>query len=254
MTFDRLNTLQDQVAVITGGTGKIGYATAIRLAEKRARIVVLVRRNLDQAQAMMDALPNPELNHFAILASVADTTALESAAQQVRDRCGRCDILVNNAGVSKTIRTKELDEYTDTFVDAMLTINLRSVFSTIRVFLPLLKQSHEGMIVNIGSGSALRPGHGSNMAYTAAKAGIETLTKNLALRLAPNIRVISICPSSVNTGFLDNPDEFYIKAAEQTPLKRIAVPDDIASVVEACATIMRFVTGNCFVVDGGRIL
>ena len=80
------------------------------------------------------------------------------------------------------------------------------------------------------------------------------MTKNLALALAPIIRVISICPATVDTGFLDHPEEFYQRAAEATPLKRIATPEDVAAVVEACAIKMRFVTGNCFVVDGGKNL
>jgi NAD(P)-dependent dehydrogenase (short-subunit alcohol dehydrogenase family) len=136
----------------------------------------------------------------------------------------------------------------------MLTANLRSVFSTIRIFASRLKQSTNGLIVNISSASAINPGHGSNIAYTAAKAGLESMTKNLALALAPTIRVVSVCPSAINTGFLDMPIEFYQRSGEATPLKRVGVPEDIASAIEAIATKIRFTTGNSFVIDGGRFL
>jgi NAD(P)-dependent dehydrogenase (short-subunit alcohol dehydrogenase family) len=80
------------------------------------------------------------------------------------------------------------------------------------------------------------------------------MTKNLALALAPTIRVVSVSPSAINTGFLDMPNEFYQRASQATPLKRVGVPEDIASAIEAVATKLRFTTGNSFVIDGGRFL
>jgi NAD(P)-dependent dehydrogenase (short-subunit alcohol dehydrogenase family) len=88
----------------------------------------------------------------------------------------------------------------------------------------------------------------------AAKAGVESMTKNLALAMAPTVRVVSICPSSLNTGFLEHGQDFYDRAGSATPLKRVGTAEDIAAAVEAVATRMRFMTGNSLVVDGGRIL
>lgn len=250
MSFEPLENLNGQVAVVVGAAGGIGFATCQQLASSRARVIGIVRRDADELQARFDKFDHADLGHQVILADNTNTQQLKQAVAHLT----QCDLLVNTAGYSKTIPHANVEDLTDEFFDTMLTVNLRSVFSTIKIFLPLLRQSPAGLIVNISSASALRPGHGSNMAYTAAKAGLESLTKNLALALAPSIRVVSICPSSMNTGFLDQPQEFYDRAASTTPLGRIAVPQDIAATVEALATRMRFVTGNCFVVDGGRIL
>ena len=250
MSFEPLENLKGQVAVIVGAGGGIGFAISKRLAQCGARIIGIVRNNAEELQNKFNQFDNNNLEHKIIL---ADNTKTEDLKKAVKD-ITRCDILVNTAGFSKTIPHADIKELTDDFFDTMLTVNLRSVFSTIKVFAPLLKQSPYGLIVNISSASALRPGHGSNIAYVAAKAGLEAMTKNLALAFAPTVRVVSICPSSMNTGFLELSDDFYKKAADTTPLKRIAIPEDGASVVEACATKMRFVTGHCFVVDGGRIL
>ncbi len=249
-SFGPLENLEGQVAVVVGAGGGIGFAISKKLAQCGARIIGIVRNNAEELQNEFNRFDNNEIGHKIIL---ADNTKTEELKEAIKD-ITQCDILVNTAGFSKTIPHTDIEELTDDFFDTMLTVNLRSVFSTIKVFAPLLKQSPHGLIVNIGSASALRPGHGSNIAYVAAKAGLEAMTKNLALAFAPAVRVVSICPSSMNTGFLDLADEFYKKASDTTPLKRIAVPEDIASVVEACATKMRFVTGHCFVVDGGRIL
>jgi 3-oxoacyl-[acyl-carrier protein] reductase len=250
MNFEPLKNLNGQTAVITGANGGVGRATAAALAASGARIVGIAWRNVADLQKYLDQLPNSELKHIAIEADATDTAQMQLAIEQIV----QCDILVTSAGFSKTIPHSDLESLTDEFFDQILTANLRSVFSTIRLFVPLLKQSSHGLIVNISSASALKPGHGSNIAYVAAKAGVESMTKNLALALAPTVRVLSICPSSLNTGFLEHGQEFYDRAGAVTPLKRVGTADDIAAVVEAVATRLRFMTGNSLVVDGGRIL
>ena len=250
MSFKPLKDLNGQTAVITGANGGIGRATAQALAESGARIVGIAWRNIEDLQTYLDQLPNGHLGHLAILADTTKTAQLDAATQCIT----KCDILVNSAGFSRTIPHANIDALTDEFFDQMLTANLRSVFSTIRIFASRLKQSTNGLIVNISSASAVNPGHGSNIAYTAAKAGLESMTKNLALSLAPAVRVISVCPSSLNTGFLEHGQDFYDRAGQNTPLKRVGTAEDIASAVEAIATRMRFTTGNCFIIDGGRFL
>lgn len=250
MSFEPLKNLNGQTAVITGANGGIGRATALSLASSGARIVGIAWRNTTDLQTYLDQLPNSHLGHVALQADTTNTAELESVAQQIPT----CDILVTSAGFSRTIPHADIDALTDEFFDEILTANLRSVFSTIRVFVPKLKQSTHGLIVNVSSASAVNPGHGSNLAYVAAKAGVESMTKNLALALAPSIRVVSICPSALNTGFLEHGQDFYDRAGAATPLKRVGTAEDIAVAIEAVATRMRFTTGNSFVVDGGRFL
>jgi len=245
-----LNNLNGRTAVVTGAGGGIGFATCNALASSGAKIVGLVRNNTDTIQEKFKTLPNTNLQHQLITTDITNPDELLAAVSEIS--C--CDILVNSAGFSEPIPHKNIHDLTDDFFDSILIANLRSVFSTIRAFVPLLSNSDDALIVNISSASAINPGHGSNIAYAAAKAGVENMTKNLALALAPNIRVVSICPSSVDTGFLPHPKKFYEDAAMNTPLKRIATPEDIASAVLSCATQLKFITGNSLVVDGGRFL
>ncbi len=248
MAFEPIENLKDQTAVVTGANGGIGRAVCERLAKQQARVVGITRSNTDQLQQYLDSLPNGP--HLAFHGDVTVKEDLEKIASSLDS----CDILVTSAGHSRPIPHKDLDAVTDEFFEEILTANLRSVFTTIRTFKPLLDSSNNALIVNISSASTLRPGHGSNVAYVSAKAGVEALTKNLALALAPHIRVVSVCPSSVDTGFLTHGPEFYQRMAQGTPLGRIATPNDIAAAVIALATSMRFTTGNTFAIDGGRTL
>jgi NAD(P)-dependent dehydrogenase (short-subunit alcohol dehydrogenase family) len=250
MTFEALDNLNGHTVVITGANGGIGRATASALACSGARIIGLAHRNTDQLQQYLDQLPNNNLGHLAVCADVTDSQQLQQAVSSIT----HCDILVTTAGFSKTIAHHDLDALTDEFFDSILTANLRSVFSTVKTFVPLLKQSANALIVNVSSVSALKPGSGSNIAYAAAKAGVESMTKNLALSLAPTIRVVSVCPGLLNTGFLDYKQEIYDRVGTTTPLKRLGTTKDIAHAIEALATRIRFMTGNTIVVDGGKIL
>jgi 3-oxoacyl-[acyl-carrier protein] reductase len=248
MNFEPIDNLHSHTAVITGANGGIGRAICQSLARSGARIVGITRSNLSGLEDFLLHLPGS--GHAAVLGDVTCTADLEN----IRSRLDRCDILVTSAGHSKPIAHHDIQSLSDEFFEEILISNLRSVFSTIRTFHPLLLKSRNALIVNISSASTQRPGHGSNIAYVSAKAGIEAMTKNLALALAPDIRVVSVCPSSINTGFLDHGQDFYDGIAALTPLKRIGTPEDIAAMVEAVATRLRFVTGNSFTVDGGRTL
>jgi NAD(P)-dependent dehydrogenase (short-subunit alcohol dehydrogenase family) len=248
MTFEPLNDLSGQTAVITGANGGIGRAICQSLAKSGACIVGLVRSNVSDFDNFLSTLPGS--GHRAILADVTKTEDLIKS----RNLIDQCDILVTSAGHSKPIPHANIEDLTDEFFEEILVSNLRSVYSTIRTFKPLLDKSNNALIVNVSSASTQRPGHGSNIAYVSAKAGVEAMTKNLALAFAPNIRVVSVCPSSINTGFLSHKQDFYDRMASLTPLQRVGTPEDIGAAVEAIATRLRFVTGNTFVIDGGRTL
>jgi NAD(P)-dependent dehydrogenase (short-subunit alcohol dehydrogenase family) len=152
------------------------------------------------------------------------------------------------------VAANDLEGLTDDLFDAVVQTNLRGVFATIRAFTPLLKANGDGLIVNVSSIAGIT-GSGSNLAYAAAKAGVDLLTKALGKALAPQIRVIAVSPGVVDSTFVPGRGaEFNEKAAATIPLKRIGQVDDTAAAIEACATTMRFATGSRFVVDGGRSL
>jgi NAD(P)-dependent dehydrogenase (short-subunit alcohol dehydrogenase family) len=243
--FEKLDNLNGQVAVVAGGSGGIGFAIVKRLSSLGAKVIVLVRNDIELMQKRLDELKE---GHLALLTDITDTKSLIDAANKL----DQCDILINSAGYSTIIPHKNLEELTDELFDNIVKINFRSVFSTIRTFTPLLEKSNSAVIINISSTSAVRTG-GSNMVYAASKAGVDSLTRNLSKALSP-IRVISISPGSVNSGFLDLPKSFYDQVGASTPLKRSGTEEDIASAVEAVLTTMRFTTGNIIAVDGGKSL
>jgi 3-oxoacyl-[acyl-carrier protein] reductase len=158
--------------------------------------------------------------------------------------------LVNCAGKSQPIAHNDLDSLTDEIFDTVIIDNLRSTFATMRAFLPLLKSSPDAVIVNIGSTAAQGTG-GSNLAYAAAKAGIECLTRKLAPVIAP-VRILTVCPGALETSWLPRPPDFAHQVAKGTPLGRIGTVEDVASAVYACITGMKFSTGQSFLMDGGR--
>ncbi len=244
--------LSGKVAVIAGGAGAIGYATAIRLASAGARIALLARGDIAAAEAKAAQLPGA--GHRAIHAQIANGASLLEAAAQVTALFGRADILVNSAGMTRAVPHHDLEALTDELIDEVFVANWRGPFSTIRAFAPVLRASGAGLVVNISS-IAGSTGNGSNVAYCAAKAGLDLMAVSLGRALAPQIRVINVSPGVVDSDFVPGRDAAWNdKQAATTPLKRIGTPDDIAAAVEACATSLLFCTGTTIQVDGGRHL
>jgi NAD(P)-dependent dehydrogenase (short-subunit alcohol dehydrogenase family) len=133
-------------------------------------------------------------------------------------------------------------------------VNWRGQFAAIRTFAPMLKASGDGVVVSISSVAGFT-GAGSSIAYCAAKAGIDVMTKSLARVLAPEVRVLAVSPGVVDTPFVPGRGaDFNNKAAASTPLKRIGTAEDVASAVVACVTMLGFSTGHIIQTDGGRPL
>ena len=250
--FTPRDRLDDRIVVIAGGLGAVGRATASRLARLGARIVVLHRREEAELDAFLATLPGK--GHSGVKASITESSELARACAEVGSRFGKVDVLVNTAGFTKPIPAADLEALTDELIDSIFQANWRGVFATIRAFLPLLKASGDGLVVNVSSISAFT-GNGSNLAYVASKAGLDILGKGLAKALAPEVRILTVSPGVVESSFVPGRGaDFNVKAGAATPLKRVGRPDDVAAAIEACATTLRFATGQTIVVDGGRAL
>ena len=246
------STLQGKVAVILGGTGGIGAATAKRLAVAGARVVIVGQRDETKARQIADTLPGS--GHGSAVASITDSSSLNALAAQVRAQYGRADMLVNASGFTQAVKHADLDALTDELIDEIMKVNWRGQFAAIRAFRALLDESGDGLVVNVSS-IAGSTGSGSNIAYCAAKAGLDVMTASLGRALAPRIRVLNVSPGVVDTAFVPGRSaDFNDKAAATTPLGRIGSPDDVAAAIEACATHLTFSTGVTIVVDGGRRL
>lgn len=246
--------LAGKLALIVGGAGAIGAAAARRLGEEGAALAITHMPGADwaaQAEAVAASLPG---GASAYPADVADTASLEALRDRIAAEHGRLDILVNAAGFTRPIPHADLDALDDAFIDRMFAVNWRGQFAAIRTFAPLLKASGDGLVVSISSIAGTN-GVGSNIAYCAAKAGIDVMTKSLGRALAPHVRVLAVAPGVVDTAFVPGRGaDFNDKVAAATPLKRIGTAEDIADAIAACATHLRYATGTTIVVDGGRSL
>lgn len=252
MSFKQLARLDGFVAVIAGGAGAIGKVTARRLALLGATVVLLARRNESQFSEVLAGLTGS--GHYGVQATITDSASLQAAAEVVRSRSGRCDILVNSAGFTRPVPTADLEGLGDKLIDEVMATNFRGVFATIRAFVPLLKETGDAVIVNVSSIAAFA-GVGSNLAYAASKAGLDLVSDALAKVLAPEVRVMTVSPGVVDTGFVPGRGaDFSAKAAATIPLKRVGTAEDVALAIETCITHLRFATGYRVVVDGGRHL
>jgi 3-oxoacyl-[acyl-carrier protein] reductase len=245
-------TLDGKVAVVTGASSGIGAASARLFAKAGARVVVGYNRGIERANAVVAGLAGS--GHKAMHLPLEDTTQIKRVAAAVRDEFGRADILVNSAGFTRMVAHSDLDALDDDLIDQVLTANVRGPFATIRAFVPLLRESGDGVIVNISSGAA-QSGTGSSIIYGASKAALNTMSMALARVLGPEIRVVVVAPGMVHTGFVPGrTEEMMARAAMATPLKRAIEAEDVALAVLACATHLTHTTGSIISVDAGRHL
>jgi 3-oxoacyl-[acyl-carrier protein] reductase len=244
--------LAGKVAVVLGGSGGIGAASALALAAAGARVAVVASRDPAKAAAVAATLPGD--GHRGYAAAIEDSASLIRLAQAVEADLGRADILVNSAGITRPVPHADLEGLTDELFDQIMAVNCRGAFAAVRAFAPLLRRDGDGLVVNISS-IAATTAIGSNIAYCASKAGVDVMGAALARALAPAIRVISVSPGVVDTDFVPGRDSSWNeKQAATTPLKRLTSPGDVADAVLACATALVFSTGTVIQVDGGRHL
>ncbi len=252
MTHSPNFPLHNKVALVTGGSGGIGSAICRRLAAAGANVIINYNNNWQRAHELLASLPGEGHSVFGF--SVKNSEKMTQAAGYIAKDYGGLDILVNNAGITRPVPHADLDALDDALIDEIFATNWRGAFACIRAFKPLLMRSNDGLVVNISS-IAGRTGVGSNVAYCASKAAMDSLTRSLARALAPQIRVVSVAPGWVWGDYAARMDEAYIQQQiDKTPLGRIAQPEDVAEAVFAVATQLTFSTGCIIPVDGGRPL
>ncbi len=244
-------SMNGRTAVITGGAGGIGSAICRRLAQAGATLVII---DLAKEKALELAESLPGKGHFVSNASITNSDELKNLADQLQARYGKIDLLVNNAGITTPVAHDDLDSLTDEWIDRIFQVNWRGSFACVRAFKDLLAAGEGGTVVNLSS-IAGTTGVGSNVAYCASKAAIDSMTRSLARALAPQIRMVSVAPGWVLGEYAKRMDPAYLQAqVDLTPLNRLASPEDVAETIWAIATSLTFMTGNVVPVDGGRPL
>lgn len=232
--------------VVTGGGSGIGEETCRIFAGEGAAVTVLDRR-ADDAERVAEAVGGR-----AAVADVRDARAVEREMVAAAEAMGGLTDLVNNAGVGAA---KPLVDYEDREWDLIIGVNLAGTFHGIRAAVPLMVDG--GSIVNNTSLTALRPTRGEGP-YSAAKAGVLSLTQTAALELAPRIRVNAVAPGMIATAMTDivvSNDAWRGAAEAGTPAGRVGTARDVAEVIAFLASdAAAYVTGETIVVDGGSRL
>ena len=248
-----------KIAIVTGAARGIGLAVALQMARAGARVAMIDsdRGVLDAAAADVTNAGSAE-TALALAADVSSSREVSAAVQAVIERFGGIDVLVNNAGIHFA---RAVEDYTDEEWNRIFAVNVNGAFYMIRAAVPALRRSR-GVIVNVSSMTAL-VGQDRGAAYVASKGAIVSMTKALALELAPDgIRVNCVCPAGVDTTLLrdwaatlPDPEAVLRGQAHMHLLKRLATADEIASAIAFLASpASSFVTGTILPVEGGATL
>jgi 3-oxoacyl-[acyl-carrier protein] reductase len=244
--------LDGKVAIVTGASRGIGRAIAERYASEGARVVVNYVGGQAAADAVVAGIVAGGGDALALRADVSKSVDVARLVAATMDRYGRIDILVNNAGI---MVTKPFLETTEDEWDRTIDINLKGPYLCAKAVAPIMIAQGGGTIINTSSNSGLY--HPSAMKYTeyvVSKAGLNGLTKALALALGPQISVNAICPGWIRTDMLEAIDEeVQQRILEETALRRWGTPDDVAaSAVFLASADASFITGELLIVAGGR--
>ncbi len=244
--------MKGQVAVITGAGGGIGSVICRRLADAGAKIVLADVKEETEMQIVVESLAG-EGHHF-IQTYVDDSASCQLLADRIAEMHGSLDLLVNCAGITTPVDHDDLEGLTDEWIDRIFHVNFRGAFAMVRALRRLLEKDGGGTVVNISSIAGIT-GVGSNVAYCASKAALDSMTRSLGRALAPKIRVVSVSPSYVLGEYAKRFSKDHLQAqVDAAPLKRLATPEDVAETVWAVHTKLTMMTGNIVPVDGGRPL
>lgn len=246
-----MKRLEGQTALVTGGGRGIGRAISIALARLGAHVAVNYVNNLEAALDVVGLIRGEGGTADALPGNVAVRSEAEQLVAAAAALNGRLDILINNAGWSTLVDHDRLDLLTDEIVDKTLDVNLKGPLHCIRAAEPFLRKAQPGRIVNISSVAGIA-GRGSSLIYCAAKGALLTLSCSLARVLAPEIRVNSVLPGFVDTGFAYPRDgEMAAQSAQSNYVGRTMEPEDVAGAVSYLVTDGEALTGEEIVVDGG---
>jgi len=241
---------KNNIAVITGGASGLGLAAAKKFVEQNIKTIIIGRNEENLAKTA------DELGDLCSY-KVFDLNNLSSIPQLINDivlEYGTIDILVNNAGINLK---KHFTDVTDEEFQQVIQTNLNSVFAISREAAKVMIANGEGCIINISS-MAAQYGIPYVIAYTAAKTGIEGITKAMAVELSPKgIRVNCVAPGFIKTNMsakaLDNDPERKQKVLSRTPMGKLGEPEDVAEAIFFLASdAAKYITGVVLPVDGGN--
>jgi 3-oxoacyl-[acyl-carrier protein] reductase len=242
------------VALVTGAATGIGRAAAVALAGAGYDVAINYSRSEDAARETATQAQAKGAKTLLFRCDVSDDPTVRKMLAAVEKEFGRLDALVNNAGTTSNVKPSDFEAMTPEEWDRVFAVNVRGMFQVTRAAAPLLKAAR-GSIVNTASIVGLRPGP-QPLPYAASKAAVVSLTKLLALNLAPDVRVNAVAPGWMEGDWMkrmlaNRYDDLMARRAKSTPLRRCATAEDVAEVIVNLITGNRFVNGEIIVIDGG---
>ena len=251
-----MSELDGRVALVTGSSRGIGAAIA-RLFAERGAAVVVHGRDADAVRSVVADIEKTGGRAFAAVADLTHYDQIEAMRNMIDQGVGPIDILVSNAGGS-TVRPGPLEDISEADWRASLDANLTATFLTIKAFLPGMRQRHHGTIITMSSAAARRPTSQSPLAYAAAKAGIEVLTKELAVQAGPDgVRVNCLAPETILTERNQQqiPEAIQEQLRHAHPIQRLGTPDDVAHAALFLASDhSSWISGVTVDIAGGSVL
>lgn len=244
-----MKTLDNKVAIVTGGSRGIGKSIALELARQGAKVVINYNSNADAAQEVVKEIEALGTQAFASQADVSDNAQAKVLIEDAIRQFGRVDILVNNAGIT---RDRSFLKLTEENWRKVIDVNLNSAFNTTSAVLPSMVEQKFGRIINISSIIG-QSGNIGQTNYAASKAGLIGFTKSLALEMAnKGVTVNAICPGFIETEMVaEIPAEVLEKIVSKIPQRRLGQPQEIAKAVVYLATEGDYITGQQLNVNGG---
>ena len=244
--------LLNQVALVTGAAGGIGFEITSELAKAGARVAVLDVREAD-AKAAAQQLCEEGHKAIGLGVDVTRQDQIATAVQAVIAQWGRIDILINNAGICPVTSLADISEAE---WDLVLGVNLKGAFLCSQAVASVMRHQERGKIVNIASSAGQMGGLAVGLHYSASKAGVLGLTKSLARILAPAIQVNAVSPGTTETNMIQDWDENAVaNIVKQIPLKRLGQPSDVSgAVLFLVSPKATFITGQTLSVNGGLLM
>ena len=242
--------LKNKVAIITGGSRGIGFATADKFLQEGATVIITAssQTSADKAAAQLKEM-HPAATVAGISPDLYNLASVRSAFQQATEQYGCVDILVNNAGVSEST---PFMEYTEETFDKVMDLNVKGVFNTTRAASECMIARGSGVILNTSSMVSIS-GQPSGFAYPASKFAVNGLTVSLARELGPKgIRVNAVAPGITETDMMRSvPKEVLEPMIQRIPLRRLGQPEDVANAfVFLASDEASYITGVVLSVDG----
>ncbi len=245
--------LKDRVAIVTGAGKGLGRAFAVRLAEEGAKVLAVTRSDIEGLKMTVRMIEEKGGKAAWLQVDVTKPKDVEMMASMAVTEFGGLDILINNAAYYYGVKRRPFDEIDSEEWDRMMAVNVKGAWLCIKAVFPFMKERGRGKVINLASEVFFTGSHGFAH-YVSSKGAVIGLTRALAVELGPH----NICINAVAPGFTETEASATLADlskydVSRTPLRRLEKPEDLTGIVAfLCSDEADFITGQTFLVDGGR--